>query len=120
MGRIVQNWRPEPVTEALPYRNADYFDCDRLREARDASPYKEGDVFWVNLGTARDPAIKRARVLHVFAERLERAGYCIPKYSVQTETANGLWSKVWCYTYPGNIYRAYFDENEEPRNHDTP
>jgi hypothetical protein len=76
----------------------------RIAEWKAALPYQRGEVIWVANG-GRISAI-RARILDIIVD-YDRYGDRRPIYQCQTETAKGVWSKVWSRFYPGAVQRGY-------------
>ena len=113
MTRIIKDWKPGKVedTPVAPHRylwtgtNDDYRDRDlvpRIRDAKNMVPYQPGEVVYVKDGDA----VKRARIMQIHFE-MDRYGDRREKFKVQFETGNGLWSKLFSYTYPGPVQRGY-------------
>jgi hypothetical protein len=119
--RKIRNWvveAVEPCTVA-PYRYGEDFDGDFRWDRRDykayreAVPYKEGDVIWVEgFDYPKDgdyrgvPAPKRGRVVDSIYE-IQRDGDRLELYYVQYETKAGIWAKVATKVYPGYVERGY-------------
>lgn len=102
----------------LPYRShepVNYYGSANQRiiarrKALADAPYKKNDLVFINIGSNEAPEIRLGRVIMAFAEALETKGYLIPKWRVQLVTKDGFWSAQWRYCWPGDIYRAYFQE----------
>lgn len=111
MSRLVKDWRPLAADEAAiaPHRyrwNADGLPDgleSSMKEWRAKVPYQPGDVVWI---MRRDGKAARALIRSVEAE-YDRYGDRRERYRVQPETAAGLFSRMWEYTYPGPIQRGY-------------
>jgi hypothetical protein len=73
-----------------------------IREWKAKLPYQPGEIMWVN----RNGKPIRARILTVVVD-YDRYGDRRPAYQCQTETAKGVWSKVWTRFYPGGVQRGY-------------
>lgn len=87
--------------------------ADRLRDWRNAHPYKPGMVVWMECRKRDGSKItKRAYITDVFSER-DRYGDRRAKYRVHVETAKGdRFAKNFVYTWPGYIERGYRLANE--------
>ena len=114
MSRHTRDYMPEPVAGAvvLGYRTADYETLSReggARAVRKGSAYRKGDVTHAFLDQ------KLILVLGVNTQALESKGFVIPRFRVQHATKKGLWSQSWLYCFPGDIYRAHFDDNGDLR-----
>lgn len=116
MGRVVKNWKPDSVSNAIVAEHrylfsgtvlangepAKYFPlCEGSAERRANTPYRVDEVVWVD----RDGVGVRARIIMVSWE--SDAGNRRELYRVQFETAKDTWSKLWAVVYPGMIQRGY-------------
>ena len=128
--RLIQRRRwgePVPPREAIvfPVRPLEYRSYEPLddsashparraaKEDRKYTPYQKGDIFFINTGFH---VITIARVVMCFQHYQERRGYYIPKWRIQLATKDGHWSAQWRYCFPGDVFRAYFMDD----NHETP
>ncbi len=91
-------WSREGAEDAL----ADPSDGHKIRDWKAALPYQPGEVMWVE----RNGKPVRAKLLYVVVD-YDRSGDRRPAYQCQTETAKGVWSKVWQRFYPGHVQRGY-------------
>ena len=91
------------MCDAMPAMPEGDYSGASYRDARQGSPIQKGDVVFVLDGDA----VKRALIIHVMAEYLDRRGYYIPSYRVRLETKDGRWANAWRQFYPGHIERAY-------------
>jgi len=73
-----------------------------IREWRAALPYQKGEVIMVE----RRGKPYRAKVLDIILD-YDRYGDRRACYQCATETATGVFSKVWFRFYPGHIQRGY-------------
>lgn len=108
MGRLVRYNAPGRVDDlpVAPHRYKWTDTGDRpttARECRQAAPYKEGEVVYVDLGPGR---VLRARVYAVFLDT-DRFGDWREAYRVQLETRHGTWSNQWVVVHPGHVQRGY-------------
>jgi hypothetical protein len=131
MTRLVRKtWEDKPEREAiifplsiLPYRS--YLDIDvpplregttkRLdarRQARKQAPYQPGDIFFAEIARGD---IRLIRVLYLMIENNDRRGVFLPYWRSVFSSKDGFWSQVWRDIWPGNVYRAYFNQSEQPR-----
>ncbi len=127
--RIIRDWNAdEKVADATvaPARYNDELDTEfrwtprderkfpSFREVRAAVPYQPGEVFYVEGWDYKDrdekghakPKPKIARVVEILFE-YQRDGDRLEVYSVQYETAKGIWAKVGTKCYPGYVQRGY-------------
>lgn len=92
-----------PMRDAIPTMPEGDYEGDSYRDARRNSPIKKGDVVLVLDGDT----VKRALVIYVLANYLNRKGVYVPLYNVRLETKRGEWAKAWRRFYPGHIQRGY-------------
>jgi hypothetical protein len=91
------------------------------QEVRENCPHKPGDIVWVNFGGdghpdgVVQPRIKLCRVYEHSCYYLQSSLEWIATFRVQWVTKKGKWSKTVVKVYAGDIYRAYFDYDETPR-----
>ncbi len=69
------------------------------RYFREQGYFKIGDVIHDSEGVVR--------IVEIFSFYRDYHSDFIPKFKVQRITAKGQWAKVWHYTFPGFIQRAY-------------
>ncbi len=113
--RAVRNWTEESVSDFTVAEHRYTWDRDgaedalkapgeghRIRDWRAALPYQVGDVIWVE----RNDKPVRAKIIDIVVE-YDRYDDRRPAYQCQTETARGIWSKVWSRFYPSSIQRGY-------------
>jgi hypothetical protein len=104
-GRVVSKYNTTIAERVLdePLSLDDFPTWGTRKEAREANPYKVGDVVWVNDG-------RRALVIATFVERLNDSdpiSDLLPVLRVRAMTKKGEWSKLWEMVWPGYIQRGY-------------
>lgn len=104
-GRVVCKYDTTTVVRVLdnPLSLDDFPTWGTRKEAREANPYKVGDVVWVNDG-------RRALVIATFVERVNEndpISDLLPVLRVRPMTKSGEWSRLWEMVWPGYIHRGY-------------
>jgi hypothetical protein len=100
--------------EVCPYREIGK-DVDDIegRAVREGAPYRKGDVIYIKNGITGGVFV--GRVLFVGSQYLRTKGYWIPRYRVQRITRKGTWSGTYYYVNPGDIHRAWHEDDKPVR-----
>lgn len=104
-GRVVSRYNTTVAERVLdaPFSLDDFPTWGPWKQAREANPYKVGDVVWVNDG-------RRALVIGVFIQRINEndpISDILPVLRVRPMTKSGEWSRLWEMVWPGYIQRGY-------------
>lgn len=109
MGRVVRDWKPEKVEDAVmaPHRytwdsEGSQWDAPDYKTWLASVPYKAGENVYLDFGGR----LVKAHILNVVRSD-DGFGFRREAYTVQVETKTGHWSKLWERTHPGFIQRGY-------------
>lgn len=123
MGRVVREWIAEKADPSkiapdwfgeriLDWEEVYSYSGDgKLKEFREACPYREGDVVWIKEGD--EPILARIYRVCCELDNWEERRYM---FKVQRATGEGLFSKLWERTWPGMIQRGYEAAREQAAN----